>query len=90
MSITPTNQSKNVVTPQGARKTGIYFWGDSIATWGDAIATWGGVMITPTNQTKNGTTSGTLAVGSPIGLLLTLTYAVALPGVAGVVNQSKS
>ena len=53
MAVSGTNQSKNIASPYGQRKAGVYFWGDSMATWGDALATWGDVFITPTNQSKN-------------------------------------
>jgi hypothetical protein len=53
MPITPTNQTKNIVSPQNLPKAGIYLWGDTLYTWGDAIATWGGILLSPTNQSKN-------------------------------------
>lgn len=53
MPITPTNQSKNSVNPLGARKAGIYLWGDVLATWGDALATWGDYAISVVNQSKS-------------------------------------
>jgi len=90
MAINGTNQSKNTVTPTGARKAGIYFWGDSEATWGDALATWGGLAISPTNQSKSTIPSVTIPAGSAIGLLLTLTYASATTVGTNVINQSKS
>ena len=88
--ISGTNQSKNIVTPYGQRKAGIYFWGDSEATWGDTLATWGGLAIAPTNQTKSTVPVTTIPVGSAMGLLLTLTYANAVTVGSGVTNQSKS
>jgi hypothetical protein len=49
-----TNQSKNAAaTVTGARKAGIYSWGDPGATWGDSLATWGGADVVGTNQSKN-------------------------------------
>ena len=53
MPITPVNQSKNSVNPLGARKAGVYLWGDILATWGDALATWGDYAINVVNQTKS-------------------------------------
>lgn len=90
MPVVPTNQSKNIVTPTGARKYGVYSWGDPEATWGDSLATWGDLVIAPTNQTKSTSGSSTLSEGSPMGLLLTLTYASDIVVGAGVTNQSKS
>lgn len=53
MPITPTNISKNTITPVGGRKTGIYLWGDVLATWGDSMATWGDSVATFVNQSKS-------------------------------------
>lgn len=90
MSVTGTNQSKNTVTPTGGRKYGVYTWGDAEATWGDSLATWGNLSITPTNQNKSTFGVTTVYAGTPIGLLLTLTYASTFSVGSGVVNQSKS
>lgn len=88
--ISGTNQSKNIVTPYGQRKAGIYFWGDSVASWGDSLTTWGNLFITPTNQSKSTVPSVTIPSGSAIGLLLTLTYANDVTVGSSVINQSKS
>lgn len=85
-----TNQSKNTVTPTGARKAGIYTWGDTEATWGDALATWGNYQIVPTNQTKSTFNSTTIYAGTPMGLLLSITYPTTFTVGSGVTNQSKS
>lgn len=53
MPISPTNQTKNVISPTNSPKVGVYLWGDVVYTWGDAIATWGGNVTTYINQTKN-------------------------------------
>ena len=53
MPISPQNQSKSVVSPNGADKTGVYLWGDVDYNWGDSIALWGGFVISPLNQNKN-------------------------------------
>lgn len=90
MSVVGVNQSKTIVTPSGQRKAGIYFWGDSLATWGDALATWGGVTLSPTNQSKSIFGAVTITAGTPIGLLLTLTYASDFTIGSGVTNQPKS
>lgn len=90
MPIVPTNQVKNIVTPTGARKYGVYTWGDTVATWGDALATWGNLAIAPTNQSKSSQGQTTLEEGSPIGLLLSLTYASDIIVGSGVTNQSKN
>lgn len=88
--ISGTNQSKNIVTPYGQRKAGIYTWGDTDATWGDILATWGGLFITPTNQTKSPSGSTTISAGSPMGLLLSITYPTTVVVGSGFINQSKS
>lgn len=89
MPIAPTNLNKNTSTFSGARKTGTYFWGDSSANWGDAIAAWGAVYSV-TNITKNIPASTTTVVGSPVGLLLAITYATATTSGGGWTNISKN
>ncbi len=88
--IAGTNQSKNIASPYGQRKAGVYLWGDLEATWGDPVATWGGVMIAPSNQSKSTLPLTTITAGTPIGLLLALTYANDVTIGSSVVNQSKS
>lgn len=90
MPISPTNQAKNSIVGVGARKAGIYLWGDVIATWGDALATWGNVSIAPTNQEKSPQGSVTIYAGTPMGLLLSITYPTTFAIGGGVTNQSKS
>lgn len=90
MPIVPTNQSKNIVTPTGGRKYGVYTWGDSVATWGDALATWGNLSVVPTNQNKSAQGQTTITAGMPIGLLLSLTYSSTIIIGSGVTNQSKN
>lgn len=90
MPIAPTNQTKNTVSMTGSRKFGVYFWGDSEATWGDSEATWGGSQITLTNQERTPSGSVTIYAGSPMGLLLSITYPSTFSIVSGVTNQSKS
>lgn len=89
MAITPTNQNKNISSFSGEGKTNVYFWGDTVATWGDAIASWG-TSYSVTNITKNIPATTTTVVGSPIGLLLTLTYATAITSGAGWTNINKN
>ncbi len=90
MAVSGTNQSKNIASPYGQRKAGVYFWGDSVATWGDALATWGNSLLAPTNQSKSTLPITTIPTGSPIGLLLALTYANDVTVGSSVINQSKS
>lgn len=89
MSITPTNISKNTISPIGESRGISYLWGDTVRTWSDTTATWGYSFVV-TNVTKNIPASTTTVIGSPIGLLLTLTYATATTSGGGWVNQSKS
>lgn len=89
MPITPTNLSKGTTSFSGNRKAGIYFWGDSMANWGDAIAAWGAVYAV-TNITKNIPASTTTVIGSPIGLLLSLTHATAQTVGSGWTNITKN
>lgn len=90
MSVSGTNQSKNTVTPRGALKAGIYTWGDSIATWGDALATWGNTALAPVNQLRSPTGAVTSTMGSPMGLLLSITYPTTTTSGSGAINQQKS
>jgi hypothetical protein len=41
----------------GQRKSGIYFWGDSVITWGDALGSWGFGAVVGVNQTRNNLTT---------------------------------
>ena len=90
--ISGTNQSKNTVTPKGARKVGIYLWGDIEATWGDVLATWGGLFITPTNQNKT-VVPFFIELQNGTAFLLQNGLTLDLQGGSGgmsVTNQSKS
>lgn len=89
MSIIPTNIAKNTISPIGESRGISYLWGDTVRTWGDAVATWG-YAYSVTNVTKNTPSSTTISIGSPIGLLLTLTYSSTISFGGGWVNQSKS
>lgn len=63
MPITPTNISKNTITPNQSNKGGYALWSDSVITWDDIGYAWDAPYnpmtniskntITPTNQTKN-------------------------------------
>lgn len=90
--ISGTNQSKNTVNPQGARKSGIYLWGDVVATWGDAIASWGNTVISAVNQSKSAVASYfELQDGTPF--LLQDGTNLEMQGGGGAIvytNQSKS
>lgn len=90
MAVSGTNQSKNIVSPVGHIKAGVYTWGDSVATWGDILATWGNYQIAPVNETKHIFGSSTIYAGTPMGLLLSITYPSTVSVGSGVVNQSKS
>lgn len=90
MAVSGTNQSKIAVTPKGQRKAGVYMWGDPDATWGDALATWGDYQIAPTNQSKTPFGAITIYAGTPMGLLLSITYPTTFTIGSGVTNQSKS
>lgn len=89
MPITPTNISKTSINPTGTSRGVSYLWGDTVKTWGDAVATWG-YSYSVTNIDKNTPASTTTIVGSPIGLLLTLTYATAITNGSGWTNINKN
>jgi len=92
MPITPTNQLKSTATPTGAvkgyAKQGVYGIGVyGTALYGVGVAGFG----VPTNAIKSSIDVATIiAVGSPIGLLLSLTYAEELSLSGGIVNQIKN
>jgi len=91
MSVTGVNQSKNTVSPRGARKAGIYLWGDTEATWGDALATWGGLSLAPTNQSKTASDC-TFLITDDSDFIVTDEgdYICISLGAGSVTNQSKS
>lgn len=60
--ITPTNQTKNVISPFNTSKGLGAEWSDTVATWSDTFFGWADVVsvynntknsITPTNVIKN-------------------------------------
>lgn len=88
--ISGTNQSKNTVTPYNVVKTrnaqavyglGVY----GLVTYGVGIP-----QGTPTNQTKSPNGSTTISAGTPMGLLLSITYPTTFVVGTGFINQSKS
>ncbi len=88
--IAGTNQSKNIVTPYNVVKTrnaqaiygmGIY----GLVTYGVGVP-----AGTPTNQSKSTTGAITINAGSPMGLLLSITYPNTFVIGSGFINQSKS
>lgn len=90
MPIAPTNQSKNIVTPSNQGKFGntqaIY----GLGVYGLVVYGVGTPSGIPTNQSKSSNGSVSLDIGSPIGLLLSLTYSSTIISGNGVTNQSKS
>jgi hypothetical protein len=56
MPITPTNVTKNSITPTSGNKAGYALWGDLVATWGDPIFGWGSPYATFSNVSKNSIT----------------------------------
>lgn len=90
MPIAPTNQSKHVVTPTNKVKfrNAQAIYGQGI--YGLAIYGVGAPSVVPINQSKSSTGVTTLEEGSPIGLLLSLTYASDIIIGSGVTNQSKN
>ncbi len=87
--IAGTNQSKNIVTPYGQRKAGIYLWGDHEATWGDSVATWGNGLLSITNQNKSGTSTFLITDEGDYLITDEGDYLCSIVGGA-VTNQSKS
>ena len=90
MAVSGTNQSKTVVSPYNTVKTrnaqaiygmGIY----GIAVYGVGVPS--GI---PTNQSKSASGSITISAGSPMGLLLSITYPSDVVIGSGFINQQKS
>lgn len=90
MPIAPTNQSKNSVSLVNKVKTRLAqaIYGQGV--YGIAVYGVGIPSSVLTNQTKSSTGTTTLQQGSPIGLLLSLTYASDIIIGSGITNQSKS
>jgi hypothetical protein len=53
MPISPTNQSKNSISPSNVNKAKRAAWGDILAKWGDAIFAWGFGVESYINQSKS-------------------------------------
>lgn len=63
MPITPTNKTKNVITPNSSNKGGYALWDDKVVSWDSATFKWDSPVysinnlsknvITPANLTKN-------------------------------------
>ena len=75
------------MSPTGVSRGISYLWGDTVRTWGDSTATWGYAYV-PTNISKS-SVGTTITVGSPIGLLLALTYSTTTSS-GGWTNQTKN
>lgn len=90
MPVSPTNQTKNIVTPTNKVKfrNAQAIYGQGI--YGLAVYGVGTPSVVPTNQTKSSQGSVTIYTGSPIGLLLSLTYSSDIVIGSGVTNQSKN
>lgn len=91
MPITPTNRTKNVITPdnkaKGASLSAVYGVGVyGYATYG--VGTVGYESFVNRDKSPNGVT--TIYQGSPIGLLLSLTYANTFTSGTGFTNRTKN
>lgn len=93
--ITPTNQVKNIIVPDNREKGFFYLLTES----GDFLTLEDGGLImldasnysvSATNQIKHPFGSTTIYAGTPMGLLLTLTYPTTFSVGSGVTNQAKS
>lgn len=83
--IAPTNQIKSSVNGTGQFK--LAWGGYGYARYGQSYYGQGG---SPTNQTKSAFGSTTIYLGTPIGLLLSITYPATFTAGSGATNQSKS
>jgi len=85
MTVVGTNQIKNNANGVGQFK--LSWGGYGYARYGMSYYGQGGGI---TNQSKSPRGITTTVIGSPIGLLLSLTYATIITTGSGVTNQSKS
>jgi len=53
MPISPTNKTKNAITPSSVTKGGYALWGDNAVTWGSASFSWGSPFASMVNRAKN-------------------------------------
>lgn len=88
--ISGTNQPKTIVSPLNTVKTrntqAIYGMG----IYGLVVYGVGAPSGVPTNQTKSTTGQTTITAGTPMGLLLSITYPTTFVIGSGFINQSKS
>lgn len=93
--ITPSNKTKTAISPVNKDFGSFYL----LAEDGDFIVQEDGSLIiidlpsyavSGINQTKTSFGSVTIQAGSPMGLLLTLTYPTTFTVGSGVINQPKS
>lgn len=85
MTVIGTNQNKNNANGIGQFK--LAWGGYGFARYGQSFYGQSGGV---TNQNKSTFGVTTIYAGSPMGLLLTLTYASTISVGSGVTNQSKS
>lgn len=85
MPIAPTNQIKNNANGTGQFK--LAWGGYGYARYEQSYYGQGG---SPTNQSKSTSGSTTIYLGSPVGLLLSITYPTTFTVGSGATNQSKS
>lgn len=95
MPISPTNQSKNTISPVGQDRLGFFLLTES----GDNLTTEAGDLlildlsaygVTGENQSKSPSVGTTIYVGQPMGLLLSLTYPSTFTLGSGWVNSNKN
>ena len=84
-----TNLSKNSVNPTNQNKGTGAEWADLVASWADALYGWA-ESAAITNTIKHSPASVSTVIGSPIGLLLTITYATSTSTGSGWYNQTKN
>lgn len=93
--ITPSNKTKTAISPVNRELGSFYLLTED----GDFLTQEDGGLImldlasyavTGINQTKTPFGTTTVYAGSPMGLLLTLTYPTTFTSGSGVINQTKS
>lgn len=89
MPITPTNIPKNNINPVNKSKGIGAEWADLVASWADSFYGWAD-SATVTNAVKHSPATGTTTIGSPMGLLLTITYATSTSTGSGWYNVNKN
>lgn len=95
MPITPTNQSKNTISPVGQDRLGFLLLTEleeTLTTEDDYLLMLDASLygVTATNQSKSSSSGTSIQAGQPMGLLLSITYPSTFTLGSGWVNSNKN